>query len=464
MGEGPAETAAPAAPAIPLVSPAPNAGDEHMTVKEMREKRASLIAEARKIAEKAKAENRAAMSAEEQQSVDRLFGEDRELAGKIEAEERAEQRNSWLANGEKELREPAGRIVPPGEVRGREAEREDRSKTPVEFELRGYKFRYEPGTAEHRRSGGDYLAEYRRYLATGERRDLQMDLDVAGGYTVAPEQTHSEVLRNVDNATPFRAAIRKIPVTGAASLGVAAITDRISSRTRGSELGAPTPDTNLKFGKRSLTPSPTVGLIKVSKDLLRVSTLNPEAIVSQEIAYEEAIGLEQEYMTGGGGNAPLGIFVASDNGIPTTRDISTGNTSTAITFDGLTRARMALKVQYRNRASWLFHRDAITQIMLIKDGNGNYIWQPSKLAGEPDRLLGNPVLESEYAPSTFTASQYVGAILDPDWYWHVDQIGLEIQRLVELYAATNQVGFMYRAKNDAAPMKAEAFVRVKLSA
>jgi HK97 family phage major capsid protein len=432
-----------------------------MTLKEKREKRAKLIADARAIAEKAKAENRG-MNAEETQSFDRHRTEEQTLKAEIDGEEATEGRGRWLADSAADLERSAGRITTPGDLNaGRGAGDEDRSKKPVEFELRGTKFSFRPGIAEHRRAQQNYRDEFRAALV-GERRDLQMDLDTAGGYIVAPEQMHGELLKNVDNATPFRNAIRKIPVLGAASLGVATITDRISSRVRGSELGAPTADSTLKFGKRSLTPSPTTGLIKVSKDLLRVSTMNPESIVLDEIQYEEAIGLEQEYMTGGGSPGPLGVFTASADGIPTTRDVSTGNASTAITFDGLTSAKMSLKQAYRVKAQWLFHRDAITQIMKIKDGNGQYIWQPSKQLGVPDMLLGLPVLESEYAPATFTTGQYVGLIGDFNFYWHVDQIGLEIQRLVELYAATNQVGFMYRAKNDAAPMKAEAFTRVKL--
>jgi HK97 family phage major capsid protein len=433
------------------------------TLKELREKRSKAVSEARKIYDKAQAEKRE-MNAEETQQFDRFRDEERQTKTEIEALEKTEGRSSWLQESEEELRSSAGRRTNPIEPQtpGRLEERKGKA---VEFELRGKKYSAPEGSPMYRRNQDEVLEEVRNYIRSGtiESRDLQMDLSTAGGYIVTPEKIHAELIRTVDNATPFRQRIRKFTVLDAASLGVPTLTDRISSRTRGSELASPTADTTMKFGKRSLTPSPTTGLIKVSRDLLRVSSMNPEQIVQEEIAYEEAVGLEQEYMTGSGANAPLGVFTAHADGISTARDISTGNTTTAPTFDGLIRAKMALKPQYRAKASWLFHRDVVTVIMLIKDGNGQYIWQPSKQDGDPDRLLGLPVDESEYAPNTLTTAQYVGLVGDMSHYWHVDQIGLEIQRLVELYAATNQVGFMYRAKNDAAPMKAEAFARVKLA-
>ena len=83
-------------------------------------------------------------------------------------------------------------------------------------------------------------------------------------------------------------------------------------------------------------------------------------------------------------------------------------------------------------------------------------------AGEPDRLLNLPVMMSEYAPSTLTASQYVGALGDFSNYWIADALDMQIQRLVELYAETNQTGFIGRMESDGMPVLAEAFVRVKL--
>jgi HK97 family phage major capsid protein len=44
----------------------------------------------------------------------------------------------------------------------------------------------------------------------------------------------------------------------------------------------------------------------------------------------------------------------------------------------------------------------------------------------------------------------------------VDGLNLELQRLEELYAETNQVGIVGRYEGDGMPVLEEAFVRVKL--
>jgi HK97 family phage major capsid protein len=158
----------------------------------------------------------------------------------------------------------------------------------------------------------------------------------------------------------------------------------------------------------------------------------------------------------------LGIFTASDNGIPTSRDVSTGNTATEIRFDGLKEAEYSLKSAYRRLAQWIFHRDAIKQISKLKDGEGRYIWQPSVQIGQPDRLLNMAINESEYAPNTFTTGCYVGILGDFRNYWIVDALTMTIQVLLELYAAKNQNGYISRAESDGMPVLGEAFSRVKL--
>jgi HK97 family phage major capsid protein len=115
------------------------------------------------------------------------------------------------------------------------------------------------------------------------------------------------------------------------------------------------------------------------------------------------------------------------------------------------------------RASWIFHRDTVAEIAKLKDGQGRYLWQDSVRDGEPDRLLNRPAYQSEYAPNTLTSGNYVGIFGDFQHYWIIDSLMMQMQRLVELYAETAQVGFIGRYEGDGAPVLAEAFARVKLA-
>ena len=104
----------------------------------------------------------------------------------------------------------------------------------------------------------------------------------------------------------------------------------------------------------------------------------------------------------------------------------------------------------------------VKSIRKLKDGDGQYLWQTSIQAGQPDKLLNIPLCMSEYAPSTMTAGLYVGILGDLSYYWIADALEMTMQRLVELYAATSQVGFVSRQEVDGMPVLEEAFARVKL--
>ncbi len=99
----------------------------------------------------------------------------------------------------------------------------------------------------------------------------------------------------------------------------------------------------------------------------------------------------------------------------------------------------------------------------LKDTQNQYLWQPGLAGGEPDRILDIPYVVSEFAPNTFTTGLYVLILGDISFYWIAEALDMEIQRLVELYAEANQVGFIGRAELDGMPTLAEAFIRGKLA-
>lgn len=295
---------------------------------------------------------------------------------------------------------------------------------------------------------------------------LQQDNPTQAGYLVAPQQFMTEIIADKNNAMQMRQISRVLPpLSKAQSLGVVKRTNRMSTFAWGTEVAAPTADTALAFGKREFKPNPATGGILVSKTLIRNSAINAEAYIKGEMAYNQMENEEMAMMTGDGNGKPLGIFTASVDGISAGRDIATGNTATALTFDGLIEAKFNLKSTYHKGASWMFNPVAVKNIMKLKDSDGQYIWQPTVTAGTPDILLNLPVLSSEYAPKVFTAGLYVGVLGNfKEGYWIVDSLSLEIQALLEMYALTNQIFYIGRHEVDAAPVLEEAFSRIKLGA
>jgi HK97 family phage major capsid protein len=326
-------------------------------------------------------------------------------------------------------------------------------------EQSGWERLFQASTPQYRGAFGRYL---RNGTITPELRALQADSDIYGGYLVTPIQFVDRLIKAVDDAVYIRQWATVITVPNADSLGVPSLDNDPADATWTTELATGDEDSTMSFGNRNLHPHPLAKRIKLSRKLL-AKVPDAEALVRDRLAYKFGITWEKAGMTGSGAGEPLGVFTASSNGISTGRDVSTGNTTTSIQFDGLIEAKYTLKQQYWASARWLFHRDGGKQIAKLKDGNGQYLWRESVRVGEPDRVLGLPVFFSEYAPNTFTTGLYVGILGAFQHFWIADAMTFEVQRLVELYAATNQVGLIGRLESDGMPVLEEAFVRVKLA-
>ena len=417
-------------------------------IRKLRAERAKIVTDQRALLDKAEAEKRS-LSADENTNYENMDSEVDRLTREIEREEKLETR-------EKEMRVSAETFRPdpasgsPGEVRT--------------VEYRGQKITLPVNSDVQNRAWNKFLSRGMGAVAGEELRALQADADIYGGFLVAPMQFVLRLIAAVDNEVFIRGLATVFPVTKSESLGAPSLDNDVADPTWTGEITTASEDSALSFGKRELTPHPLSKLIKVSEKLLRVSAMDVESLVVARFAYKLGVVKENAYLNGSGSNQPMGVFTAATAGfgISTARDVSTGNTATAFTTDGLMEALYSLKAQYHKSATWIFHRTAIKMLRKLKDGEGQYIWNPDIKGGQPDMILGRPYKMSEYCPNTFTTGLYVGIIGDFSQYWIADALNMRVQRLNELYAATNQIGFISRLESDGMPVLEEAFARIKL--
>lgn len=332
------------------------------------------------------------------------------------------------------------------------------------------------GSAEERAATARSEA-FRQYLRHGQTgisneqlRDLQANKPDLGGFLIAPETFVTQLIKFVDDQVFVRQLATTYQIATSESLGIPSLDTDIADADWTSEIATGSADTAMAFGKRNLTPHPLAKRVKISQKLMRQASMDPEALVRDRLGYKFGITTEKAYLLGNGASKPLGVFTASSDGISTNRDVTIGST-TAILADNLIDVKFNLKAAYWGRPStkWGFHRDAIKQIRKLKDNNNNYIWAPmlgpglAMQGGLVDTILDVPYFISEYVPNTFTTGQYVGIIGDWSYYWIVDALDMTVQRLNELYAETNQVGFIGRLETDGMPVLEEAFSRGKLA-
>jgi HK97 family phage major capsid protein len=276
---------------------------------------------------------------------------------------------------------------------------------------------------------------------------LQVGTDTEGGFLV-PDEFENTLIQALEEENIFRQlgniittsfGDKKIPVV--ASKGNASWVEEEGS----------IPESDDVFGQVSIGAYKLATMIKISEELLNDSAFNLESYVAKEFARRIGTKEEEAFCTGDGKGKPTGIFNSAGGG-----EIGvTAASATAITIDEVIDLYYSLKSPYRKNAVFLTNDATVKAIRKLKDGNGQYIWQPSITAGTPDTILNRPVRTSAYVP-TLAAGAKTIAFGDFTYYWVADRQGRAFKRLNELYAANGQVGFMATQRVDGKLVLSEA--------
>lgn len=268
---------------------------------------------------------------------------------------------------------------------------------------------------------------------------LQEGTDSEGGFLVPDEFEHTliesleeeNIFRKLAHVITTSTGDRKIPVV--ASKGSASWVDEEGTIN----------DSDDAFTQVSIGAYKLGTLIKVSNELLNDSVFNLEAYISKEFGRRIGTKEEDAFFNGNGVGKPVGIFNAT-GGAQT--GITTAS-ATEIKADEIIDLFYSLKASYRKNAVWIVNDSTIKAIRKLKDANGNYLWQPALTSGTPDTLLGRPVYTSSYVP-TIAAGAKTIAFGDFSYYWIADRQGRNFKKLSELYAATDQTGFVATQRVD----------------
>lgn len=421
---------------------------------ELREERATLINEARKKWDIAEARDGGPTQADQEEFDRALDASERMLqsAKRLERLETAEgDLDEPSSRSSRHLDEGRSRDEPPagGGDRERQAFRHYLRSGEIRPELR---------------------ADPRRIA---ELRDTVVSTDSKGGYLITPVQISEDIVSVIRDTVFIRqlceAAGSVTTVTDAKKLGIRKRTAHVSDADWTTEVQAVTEDTTGAFDRRDLEPQLMTKLAKISIRTLMLSK-EAEKDVNNDLGYKFGVTEEKAFLTGDGVGKPLGAFTASANGVSTARDV-VASSATAFNGDDLINVKYSLKAGYQRDKStaWVMSREFVKRARKLKVASstgGNdleYVWQPGLTEGAPDRILDIPFYMSEYAPNTFTTGLYV-AVLGCFRFYRIAQLmDVMIQRLVERYADTNEVGFIGRRWVDGAPILEEAFARLKLA-
>ncbi len=268
---------------------------------------------------------------------------------------------------------------------------------------------------------------------------LSVGVDADGGFTV-PDEFERQLVKSLEENNIFRQMAHVIRTSsGTRKIPIANDTMTASWIDEGEAI----PETNTKFAQTTLSAYKLGTMIKVSNELLHDSAFDIAAYIADRFGVCMGNAEEQSFITGTGEKQPTGLLHdvnGAELGV-------TADSETAFTFDHIFRLYYSLKAPYRRRAAFLCNEATVLQLMLLKDGNGNYIWRPSLDIAKPDTILGRPVYTSSYMPVPAAGEKAI-CFGDYSYYWVADRTNRTFRRLNELYATVDQVGFLTTQRVD----------------
>lgn len=280
---------------------------------------------------------------------------------------------------------------------------------------------------------------------------LQVGEDSEGGYLV-PDEFEKTLVEALEEQNIIRSLAHVISTSSDRKIPIVA--------TKGTaqwiEEEAAYPESDDSFGQISIGAYKFGCLVKISEELLNDSVFDMPTYIAREFARRIGAAEEDAFINGEGTTKPTGLL-ADTGGAKVGVNAKKAD---SFTFDEVLDLYYSLRAPYRRNAVFLMADDALKTLRKLKNGNGEYLWQPSAIAGTPDRLLDRPIYTSAYMPK-LAAEKKTVIFGDLNYYWIADREARTLKRLNELYAANGQVGFLSSERVDGKLILDEAVMCLK---
>jgi HK97 family phage major capsid protein len=245
------------------------------------------------------------------------------------------------------------------------------------------------------------------YLRRGREVELKSISGINpgdGGYAV-PKEIDVLIASQLKQFSPIRqiaqvvqvgtSDYRKLVTNGGTASGWVAETDaRVETVTPTFQEVAP------PMGELYANPAAT-------QTMLDDAAFDLEGWIASEIATEFARAEGTAFVNGSGVNQPKGFLTAPtslsvDAARPfgTLQYVASGDAAGFGTDpeSELIDLIHTLKAGHRQGASWVMNSATMAEVRKLKTADGALMWQPGLVEGQPDRLLGYPLIEAEDMP------------------------------------------------------------------
>jgi len=208
-----------------------------------------------------------------------------------------------------------------------------------------------------------------------------------------------------------------------------------------------------------------------SQQMLDDAAFDLESWLAQEIATEFGRAEGAAFVKGTGTNQPSGFLstpIASTS--DATRAFGTLQylaSSDAATLGGaadglLIDVVMALEAGHRQGAVWVMNAKTLSSVRKLKDADGAFLWQGSLIDGQPDRLLGYPVVEAADMPDVAAGATPIAFGNFQNGYIITERFGTRLLR--DPYSNKPFVNFYATRRIGGQVLDSEAIKLVKIAA
>lgn len=245
-------------------------------------------------------------------------------------------------------------------------------------------------------------------MHTEQRTDITTASSGAyGGYTVPQTWADKVAMFRVAQSGVLKAGPTILNTAGGNQINFPTLTTDATA-SAGTE-GTAGSVTNPVFGTVPLNAYRVDIWMAISDELLRDSGVNLEEVLGTLAGRAIAVKAAPYYNdtdVGTGSSLPAAVAIGSTLGV-------TAASVNSVTLDEVKELMYSVLPEYRPNGTFVANSDLTLEIAVMKDANNQYLWQPSNMANEPDRLFGHPFYEDAYADASATGN--VGTVLFGDF-------------------------------------------------
>jgi HK97 family phage major capsid protein len=283
--------------------------------------------------------------------------------------------------------------------------------------------------------------EYQRkgnidWLSADERKAMSVGTDADGGYLV-PAPTVGRIVQRVYDLSPIRQIASVMQISGDALEGVNDLDEAAYGWV--SETGTRSDTNTPQVGKYRIEAHEMYAQPKATQKLLDDAAVDIEQWLADKVSGKFARAEAAAFVNGTGVGQPRGFTTYTTAATAdatrawgTLEHIATSNNGdfpSSNPGDVLFDLTSAFKAQYLQNAKFVTRREVIAKIRKFKEATTNaYMWQPGLQAGQPDKLLGYPIVLAQDMPTLATGSLSLMFGDFAEAYQIVDRMGIRTLR------------------------------------